>query len=98
MIRRAITDNALVFIACFSSQSLAKKKSYRAEKLRASREQLPPEVARSQQRAQAGMVHVWEERTSPDPRISQTQRAMQGRQPQGNITALRGDPGLAQRQ
>jgi hypothetical protein len=33
MIRRAITDNALVFIACFSSQSVARKKSYQNEEL-----------------------------------------------------------------
>lgn len=32
-IRRAITDNALVFIACFSSQSLARKKTYQNEEL-----------------------------------------------------------------
>jgi hypothetical protein len=31
MIRRAITDNALVFIACFSRQSVARKKSYQNE-------------------------------------------------------------------
>jgi hypothetical protein len=31
MIRRAITDNALVFIACFSKQSVARKKSYQNE-------------------------------------------------------------------
>ena len=40
MIRRAITDNALVFIACFSSQSLAKKKSYQNEELALAMEQL----------------------------------------------------------
>jgi TIR domain len=40
MIRRAITDNALVFIACFSSQSLAKKKSYQNEELALAVEQL----------------------------------------------------------
>jgi hypothetical protein len=32
-IRRAITDNALVFIACFSSQSVARAKSYQNEEL-----------------------------------------------------------------
>jgi hypothetical protein len=33
-IRRAITDNALVFIACFSSRSVARVKSYQNEELR----------------------------------------------------------------
>ena len=32
-IRRAITDNALVFIACFSSRSIARVKSYQNEEL-----------------------------------------------------------------
>jgi hypothetical protein len=39
-IRRAITDNALVFIACFSSQSVARKKSYQNEELALAIEQL----------------------------------------------------------
>lgn len=33
VIRRAITDNALVFLACFSWNSLARKKSYQNEEL-----------------------------------------------------------------
>lgn len=33
MIRRAITDDALVFIACFSSQSVARERSYQNEEL-----------------------------------------------------------------
>ena len=40
MIRRAITDDALVFIACFSSQNLAKEKSYQNEELALAIEQL----------------------------------------------------------
>jgi TIR domain-containing protein len=40
MIRRAITDNALVFLACFSSQSVSKRKSYQNEELTLAREQL----------------------------------------------------------
>ena len=39
-IRRAITDNALVFIACFSSQSIARKKTYQNEELLLAIEQL----------------------------------------------------------
>ena len=40
MIRRAITDDALVFIACFSHKSLARKKSYQNEELALAIEQL----------------------------------------------------------
>jgi hypothetical protein len=40
MIRRAITDNALVFITCFSSQSLTKEKSYQNEELALAIDQL----------------------------------------------------------
>lgn len=40
MIRRAITANALVFLACFSSQSVSKKKSYQNEELALAIEQL----------------------------------------------------------
>lgn len=46
-IKRAITDNALVFIACFSKTSLARDKSYQNEELALAIEQLrirPPEV------------------------------------------------------
>lgn len=39
-IRRAITDNALVFIACFSQASLARSKSYQNEELTLAIEQL----------------------------------------------------------
>jgi len=39
-IRRAITDSALVFIACFSSNSLARRKSYQSEELLLATEQL----------------------------------------------------------
>jgi len=39
-IRRAITDNALVFIACFSSQSTARVKSYQREELALAIDQL----------------------------------------------------------
>ena len=39
-IRRAITDNALVFVACFSTQSLARKKTYQNEELLLAIEQL----------------------------------------------------------
>ena len=39
-IRRAITDNALVFIACFSSQSTARIKSYQREELALAIDQL----------------------------------------------------------
>jgi TIR domain-containing protein len=39
-IRRTITDNALVFLACFSSQSGARKKSYQNEELLLAIEQL----------------------------------------------------------
>ncbi len=39
-IRRAITDNTLVFLACFSSQSLARKKTYQNEELLLAIEQL----------------------------------------------------------
>jgi TIR domain len=39
-IRRAITDNALVFIACFSSRSIAREKSYQNEELLLAIEQL----------------------------------------------------------
>jgi hypothetical protein len=39
-IRHAITDNALVFIACFSSRSLARQKSYQNEELVLAIEQL----------------------------------------------------------
>jgi len=39
-IREAITDNALVFIACFSSSSLARVKSYQNEELVLAVEQL----------------------------------------------------------
>jgi hypothetical protein len=39
-IRRAITDNALVFIACFSRASLARSKSYHWEELTLAIEQL----------------------------------------------------------
>jgi hypothetical protein len=39
-IRRAITDNALVFIACFSQASLARSKSYQNEELTLAVEQL----------------------------------------------------------
>ena len=39
-IRRAITDNALVFIACFSSRSLARSRSYQNEELLLAIEQL----------------------------------------------------------
>jgi hypothetical protein len=40
MIRRAISDNAIVFIACFSSQSNARVKSYQREELTLAIEQL----------------------------------------------------------
>jgi len=40
MIRRAITDDALVFIACFSHKSLARNKSYQNEELTVAIEQL----------------------------------------------------------
>jgi TIR domain len=40
MIRRAITDNALVFMACFSRASLARGKSYQNEELTLAIEQL----------------------------------------------------------
>ena len=40
MIRRAITGNALVFLACFSSQSLARRQSYQNEELALAVEQL----------------------------------------------------------
>jgi hypothetical protein len=46
-IRRAITENALVFIACFSNQSVALVKSYQNEELILAVEQLrlrPPDV------------------------------------------------------
>jgi DNA-binding Lrp family transcriptional regulator len=46
-IRRAITDNALVFIACFSSRSAARAKSYQYEELNLAIDQLrlrPPDV------------------------------------------------------
>jgi hypothetical protein len=39
-IRRAIIDNALVFIACFSSRSIARKRSYQNEELLLAIEQL----------------------------------------------------------
>ena len=39
-IRRAITDNALVFVACFSNRSIARKKSYQNEELLLAIEQL----------------------------------------------------------
>jgi hypothetical protein len=39
-IRRAITDNTLVFIACFSTQSVARAKSYQNEELLLAIEQL----------------------------------------------------------
>jgi hypothetical protein len=39
-IRRAITDDALVFLACFSSRSLAREKSYQYEELDLAIEQL----------------------------------------------------------
>ncbi len=39
-IRRAITDNALVFIACFSSVSVARSKSYQNEEITLAVEQL----------------------------------------------------------
>ena len=39
-IRRAITDNALVFIACFSRASLARGKTYQNEELTLAIEQL----------------------------------------------------------
>lgn len=39
-IRHAITDNALVFIACFSSQSAARTKSYQNEELALAVDQL----------------------------------------------------------
>lgn len=39
-IRSAITDGALVFIACFSSHSIAREKSYQNEELALAREQL----------------------------------------------------------
>jgi hypothetical protein len=39
-IRRAITDNALVFVACFSSRSIARKKTYQNEELLLAIEQL----------------------------------------------------------
>ena len=45
-IRHAISDNALVFIACFSSRSVARKKSYQNEELFLAIEQLrlrPPD-------------------------------------------------------
>jgi hypothetical protein len=45
-IRRAITDNALVFIACFSKASLARSKSYQNEELTLAIDQLrlrPPD-------------------------------------------------------
>jgi hypothetical protein len=45
-IRRAITDNALVFIACFSQESLARDKSYQNEELTLAIEQMrlrPPD-------------------------------------------------------
>jgi hypothetical protein len=40
MIRNAITKNALVFIACFSSRSIAREKSYQNEELLLAIEQL----------------------------------------------------------
>lgn len=40
MIRRAITDDALAFIACFSEASLAREKSYQNEELILAIEQL----------------------------------------------------------
>jgi hypothetical protein len=46
-VRRAITDNALVFIACFSQRSLARGRSYQNEELVLAIEQLrlrPPDV------------------------------------------------------
>jgi hypothetical protein len=46
MIRRAITDNALVFVACFSLRGLARRKSYQREELTLAIEQLrlrPPD-------------------------------------------------------
>lgn len=46
-IRRAITDNALVFIACFSAQSTARAESYQNEELALAIDQLrrrPPDV------------------------------------------------------
>jgi hypothetical protein len=43
MIRRAISDNAIVFIACFSSQSTARVKSYQREELTLSIEQFRPQ-------------------------------------------------------
>ena len=46
-IRRAITDNVLVFIACFSHKSLAREKSYQRAELALAIEQLllrPPDV------------------------------------------------------
>ena len=46
IIRRAITDNALVFVACFSHASLARGKSYQNEELTLAIEQLrlrPPQ-------------------------------------------------------
>ena len=46
-IRSAITDNALVFIACFSRASLGRRKSYQNEELALAIEQLrlrPPEI------------------------------------------------------
>jgi len=39
-IRSAITDNALVFIACFSQASLARRKSYQNEELKLAIEQM----------------------------------------------------------
>jgi hypothetical protein len=39
-IRRAITDNALVFIACFSRKSVARKRSYQNEEMALAIEQL----------------------------------------------------------
>jgi hypothetical protein len=46
-IRHAITDNALVFIACFSCESIARQKSYQNEELTLAVEELrlrPPDV------------------------------------------------------
>jgi hypothetical protein len=39
-IRRAITDNALVFIACFSTRSVARQKTYQNEELTLAIDQL----------------------------------------------------------
>lgn len=40
MIRRAITDNALAFIACFSSESIARSQRYHNEEITVAIEQL----------------------------------------------------------